>query len=635
MTDGTNYEELYQQAPCGYLITDDTWTITAANDTFLTWTGYSSDEVRGKPLPQLMPIGDRLLHATNSVARMQLTGAVSEVSLEIIDAAGNRIAALLTAVRATGTDGSTEIRVIIFNAHERRKYELELVAARRRAEESEARSLRAEAGLQHLALHDSLTGLPNRAGLASILVRELENAPPGMKVAVLFVDLDHFKAVNDSLGHNAGDELLTVVAQRLSSTVRASGTVARLSGDEFVVVEHVSTLSDATALAERLLETVNGSMVIEGLEVVCSASIGIALTDDDRTDVARLLRQADIAMYRAKARGRNTWDVHDPSQADPATNRMRLLGELRHGIKAGQLRVHYQPRMDIATNAINGVEALVRWEHPTRGLLQPADFIDLAEESGLIRALGAWVLDEAVKQGTHWNRGMPEYAPIAVAVNLSTRQLLDPQLVHTVATTLTRHNFDPHLLTLEITETALMENPAAALNVLTTLKVLGVGLAIDDFGTGYASLTYLKNFPIDELKIDQSFVSGLGSNDGDSAIVSSCIQLAHAVGIRAVAEGVETADQRSTLLTLGCDLAQGYHYSRPLTAESITQWITNQTDAPARRTSAATQPSTEDTVDALISDLASAMENHKEAEAPTGRQLTSPEYLDLNVDLKA
>ena len=611
MTGETDYERLYQQAPCGYLLTDDTWTITAVNDTFLTWTGYRSSDVLGMPLPQLLPVGDRLLHATNSVPRMQLAGSVSEVSLEIIDATGKRKAALLTAVSALGPDGGTEIRVIIFSAHERRKHELELVAARRRAEESEARSLRAEAGLQHLALHDSLTGLPNRAGLASILTRELAESPSGKEVAVLFVDLDHFKAVNDSLGHNAGDELLTIVAQRLSSAVRSTGTVARLSGDEFVVVEHVSTLSDATALAERLLETVNRSLVIEGLEIICSASIGIALTDSDGTDGTQLLRHADIAMYRAKARGRNTWDVHDPSQGDPAANRMRLLGELRHGIRTGQLRVHYQPRVDIATNVINGVEALVRWEHPTRGLLQPIDFIDLAEESGLIRALGAWVLEEAVQQGRLWNPGTPGCAPVGVAVNLSTRQLLDPLLVDTVATTLTRHDFDPHLLTLEITETALMESPAVALKVLTTLKAMGVGLAIDDFGTGYASLTYLKDFPIDELKIDRSFVSGLGSNDGDSAIVSSCIQLAHAVGIRAVAEGVETDHQRSTLLTLGCDLAQGYHYSKPLTAESVTRWIADQDDTSNPSSPVVLQPLPEDAVDALISDLDTAMENHE------------------------
>ncbi|WP_298255483.1 bifunctional diguanylate cyclase/phosphodiesterase [uncultured Arthrobacter sp.] len=574
MSQEGHYEQLYHQAPCGYLLTDENWTITAANDTFLAWAGYRSDDVLGTALPQLMPMGDRLLHWTSSISQLQLTGTVSEVSLEIIDAQGQRRAALLTAVRAHRLDGVVELRIIIFSAHERRQHELELVRALRRAEESEARSTRAEAGLQHLALHDSLTGLPNRAGLASIFDRELTELGPGVRIAVLFVDLDHFKAVNDSLGHNAGDELLRIVGQRLSSSVRTTGTVARLAGDEFIALEHVEDLAGATTLAERLLEAIHTPMIIEGLEILCSASIGIALTDQDCSEPAQLLRRADIAMYRAKANGRNSWNVHDPSETDPAINRMRLLGELRHGIETKQLRVHYQPRMDMSTGTINSVEALVRWEHPTRGLLQPVDFIDLAEESGLIRDLGTWVLQEAIRQGTHWAQTSPGSEPLGIAVNLSTRQLLDPHLLDTVATALERYDFTPGLLTLEITETALMENPATALKVLTALKSLGVGLAIDDFGTGYASLTYLKDFPIDELKIDRSFVSGLGSNDGDNAIVQSCIQLAHAVGIRAVAEGVETGHQRTTLLTLGCDLAQGYHYSKPLTPEHITTWIT-------------------------------------------------------------
>ncbi|MFJ6002301.1 putative bifunctional diguanylate cyclase/phosphodiesterase [Arthrobacter sp. NPDC092385] len=579
MTSGTNYEQLFQQAPSSYLITDENWTVTAANTTFLTWTGYGSEDIVGTSLPRLMPIGDRLLHSTHTAPRMQLIGTVSEVSLEIIDVEGQRRAALLTAVRSVRADGGAEIWVIIFSAHERRQYELELVAALRRAEESEARSLRAEAGLQHLALHDSLTGLPNRAGLAAILEKNISETLPDMKVAVLFVDLDHFKSVNDSLGHKAGDELLSIVSRRLTSAVRHTGIVARSAGDEFVVVEHVSALSDATVLAQRLLETLNSSMIIEGLEVICSASIGIALADDRGVDPDVLLRRADIAMYRAKARGRNTWEVHDPAESDPAVNRMRLLGELRHGIEAGQLRVHYQPRINVATGVISGVEALVRWEHPTRGLLQPIDFIDLAEESGLIRDLGARVLDEAIRQGTQWSRLAAVHTPVEIAVNLSARQLIDPQLIGMVEAALARYDFEPNLLTLEITETALMDNPAEAFTVLTALKALGVGLAIDDFGTGYASLTYLKDFPIDELKIDRSFVSGLGSNDGDSAIVASCIQLAHAVGIRAVAEGVETDGQRSTLLSMGCDLAQGYHYSRPLSPEHLTNWITSHTRA--------------------------------------------------------
>jgi diguanylate cyclase (GGDEF)-like protein/PAS domain S-box-containing protein len=610
-----DYESLYQNAPCGYLVTEDDGTISDTNETFLTWTGYSRDNIVGTKLQQLIPVGDRLLHSTHTVPQLRLAGTASEVSLEIVDAHQRRRAALMTADRVCRPDGSGEIRVIIFSAHERRKYELELVAARRRAEESEARSLRAEAGLHYLTLHDALTGLPNRAGLSTILQTELAaTAEPGTAVAVLFVDLDHFKVINDSLGHNAGDELLMTVAQRLTSAVRnASGTVARLAGDEFVVIERVRSNTEASKLAERILDVLNAVMVIEGLEIICSASIGIALADQECDHPERLLRRADIAMYRAKARGRNAWEIHDPTEADPASNKMRLLGELRHGIDTGQLRVHYQPRVTMATGTLSGVEALVRWEHPTRGLLPPSEFIDLAETSGLIRQLGVWVLDEAVRQSTHWSHESPDQHPIEIAVNLSTRQLLDPHLIDTVTGILARYHLDPRLLTLEITETALMENPAAAVKVLAALKALGVGLAIDDFGTGYASLTYLKDFPIDELKIDRSFVSGLGANEGDNAIVSACIQLAHAVGIRAVAEGVETEDQRSTLITMGCDLAQGYHYSKPLTSEKLLQW-TRKHSADASSSSPPSEPiTTGTTVETLMDDLNAAIDASKKA----------------------
>lgn len=610
MNENLDYEQLYQQAPCGYLLMDDDGKITDTNATFLTWTGYQRSEVVGTRLQELMPVGDRLLHSMHFAPQLILAGTVSEISLEIIDARQQRRAALLTAVRVPRPDGSAEVRVIVFSAHERRKYELELVAALRRAEESEARSLRAEAELKHLALHDSLTGLPNRAGLAAVLDTELaQGSDPDRTIAALFVDLDYFKAVNDSLGHSAGDALLTAVAHRLRSTVHHSSTVARLAGDEFVVVEHVRNQAEAQTLARRILKTINTAVTIEGVEIVCSASIGIALATEEHTSPEQLLRHADIAMYEAKARGRNAWQFHNLTEADPAVNKMHLLDELRHAIGNEQLRVHYQSLMDMTTETLIGVEALVRWEHPVRGLLQPADFIDLAEESGLIRELGAWVLEEALRQSTQWSHDSPNRPPLEVSVNLSARQLLDPHLADTVAGHLLRYQFDPRLLTLEITETALMEDPASALKVLTALKALGVRLAIDDFGTGYASLTYLKYFPIDELKIDQSFVSGLSTDDGDSAIVSTCIQLAHAVGIRAVAEGVETGDQHSILLTMGCDLAQGFHYNRPLTPENLARWMTSQRSGTRTPSRTMNRDVFEETVDTLIHDVDTAIDN--------------------------
>lgn len=569
-----DFEQLYQQAPCGYLVTGDDGTITGVNDTFLHWTGHRRDDLMGTRLQKLLPVGDRILFSTHCSPQLAVVGAVAEVAIDVVGADGARRAALLSAARTPATDTSpATVRVIIFSAHERRRYEQELVAALRQAEESDARRASAEAHLQHLAWHDPLTGLPNRAGLTAQLNAAFADRLPGARPVALFVDLDHFKAVNDSLGHAAGDELLTVVAQRLRSAVRDSATIARLAGDEFVVLDALGDAEQVTTLAERLLEVVTAPVVLQGLEIMVSASIGAAVAEGSEEAPERLLRSADIAMYRAKSRGRNCWELHDPASTDPAADRLRLLGELQRGIDAGELRLHYQPRIDLRTGRPQGVEALVRWAHPTRGLLPPSEFIDVAEDSGLVRKLGAWVLDEAVAQAVRWQRANADGSSVEMAVNLSARQLADPGLLDVVAHVLTRHGLNPALLTLEITETALMGDPDAALVTLTALKSLGVSLAVDDFGTGYASLTYLKRFPIDELKVDRSFVAGLGTDHGDSAIVASCVQLAHAVGIRAVAEGVETETQRLALLDLHCDLAQGYHYARPLPPDVFTTWL--------------------------------------------------------------
>lgn len=564
-------DRLFQDAPCGYLITSDDGRIRAVNDTFLRWSGYRRAEILGTALVRLFPVGDRILYATHCQPMLALVNAVAEIAIEVVGVDGARRAALLSAARTPALDGApASVRVIIFSAHERRRYEKELVAARRLAEQSEAHRAAAEAGLQHLALHDSLTGLLNRAGLNAHL-NQLFLEPPGTRrgLSLLFVDLDHFKAVNDSLGHAAGDDLIITVAQRLRANVRGT-SISRLAGDEFVVLDTVRDATELLTLAQRLLEVLSTPVVIDGIEILVSASVGAAMADDDDTPES-LLRHADIAMYRAKSSGRNTWHLHDPEVVDPATGRLRVVGELRHGIERGELRVHYQPRIDLSTGRVHSAEALVRWEHPTRGLLAPVHFIDTAEESGLIRPLGARVLDEAVAQTTRWHRDHPRQPPLEIAVNLSPRQLSHPSMVSVVTDTLDRHGLDPALLTLEITETALMADPDAALVALSALKALGVVLAIDDFGTGYSSLTYLKRFPVEELKIDRSFVAGLGTDTGDTAIVASCIQLAHAIGVRAVAEGVETEDQRVILVDMGCDLAQGYHLGRPTTAHAFAE----------------------------------------------------------------
>jgi diguanylate cyclase (GGDEF)-like protein/PAS domain S-box-containing protein len=573
--DQAHFETLFNQAPCGYLMTDDAGRITAVNDTFVSWTGRGRPDLLGSTLQSLMPVGDQILYSTHCIPQLGITGAVSEIAVEIIDAEGQRRAALLSASRSPAAGGEPAVvRVIIFSAHERRMYEKELVAALRAAEDSEARRAEAEKELHRLALHDALTGLPNRPGLKAALDQHPAGGTAGpRRLAVLFLDLDHFKAVNDSLGHAAGDELLVSVAQRLTSVASGTNVVARLSGDEFVVVDAFASAQEATALAARLLEVLRAPMQIEGLEIVASASIGVAVAEAGGETLEDLIRRADIAMYRAKELGRNRWELHQPADSDPTVDRLRALGELRHGIREGALRLHYQPRIDLRTGRTRGVEALVRWQHPTRGLLPPSEFITMAEESGLVRPLGAWVLGETLKQADSWRREGAGSSGLEFAVNLSARQLNDPELVPMVEAGLRLRGIDPALLLLEITETALMADPAAALESLTALKNLGVGLAVDDFGTGYSSLTYLKKFPIDELKIDRSFINGLGSDSGDSAIVGSCIDLAHAVGIRAVAEGVETSGQVQTLKAMGCDLAQGYLFARPLPAPLLKQWL--------------------------------------------------------------
>jgi len=438
---------------------------------------------------------------------------------------------------------------------------------------------RAEAALTRLAMRDPLTGLANRTMLMERLDAALakKDASAG-RVALLFVDLDQFKSVNDSLGHGVGDELLLLATERISKAVRAQDTVARLGGDEFVVLaEGLKSGEQANRLAQRICATFRQPMHVAGLDLVITASIGVAVTDrpgvcaahvpgdEDamRRAASELLRQADIAVYQAKAKGRACWERYEPETSDRA-DQLRLVGELRSAVTKRELRLHFQPIMDLATGRMVAAEALLRWQHPSRGLLAPDDFIPLAEQTGLIRELDGWALEAACRQAAAWHRADPDRAPLGIAVNLSARQLADRHLPSRLDTILRQTGLDPASLVIEITETALMDDPDAALGVLHALKGLGIRLSIDDFGTGYSSLVYLKRFPVDELKIDRSFVDGLGVEAEDTAIVSSVLSLAKAVGVKVVAEGVETEDQRRILVELGCEFGQGYLWSRPL-----------------------------------------------------------------------
>jgi diguanylate cyclase (GGDEF)-like protein len=428
-----------------------------------------------------------------------------------------------------------------------------------------------ERQLAHQAFHDALTGLPNRALFSDRLDHALTRAARrGVLVAVLFLDLDRFKVVNDSLGHDVGDQLLVAVAELLRNCVRSGDTVARLGGDEFtVLLEDLATPADASQVAERIMAAMQAPFQLAGHEVCVSASLGIALSSGKGSTPEDLLRDADAALYRSKNRGKARYEVFDATMHARALDRLQLENDLRRGIERGDLRVHYQPMVELGTGRVAGVEALARWQHPTRGSIPPGDFIALAEESSLILPLSRWVLFESCRQASEWHRRYPDRPPLTVSVNLSVRQFQHPALVDEVAEALRETGLPPGCLSLEITESMMMEAAEATNAILRDLKAIGVRLAIDDFGTGYSSLGYLKRFPVDTLKIDRTFVAGLGRDPEDSAIVHAVIRLAHTLGLAVTAEGVETAAQRDELRATGCELGQGYYFAKPLPADAV------------------------------------------------------------------
>jgi diguanylate cyclase (GGDEF)-like protein len=430
---------------------------------------------------------------------------------------------------------------------------------------------RAEEATQHAALHDALTGLPNRVLFADRLEVALAQARrTDTRVAVLFLDLDNFKMINDSYGHDVGDELLTVVAGRLTETLRMGHTVARFGGDEFVIVcVDMDDVADAITVTERLQGALLEPIHLAGTEQLVSASVGIAVSDGLRQHAGDLIRDADAAMYRAKELGNGRYELSDQEMRDELVARVRLGDELRHVIDRDELRLHYQPIVSLRTGGILGVEALVRWQHPERGLVPPGDFIPAAEQTGVITAIGLWVLTEACRQMSAWNRlGGPDeskLAPLFVAVNVSARQIEDQTLPATIERLLDEHDLLASQLHLEITESALLQDAGESLVVLERLRDIGVDLVLDDFGTGYSSLSYVKRFPIQVLKIDRSFISDLGdTGDGDTAIVEAIISMARALGVGVIAEGVETRAQANVLLALHCDWVQGWLHAPAL-----------------------------------------------------------------------
>ncbi|OGI45303.1 MAG: hypothetical protein A2V92_04195 [Candidatus Muproteobacteria bacterium RBG_16_65_31] len=457
--------------------------------------------------------------------------------------------------------------------HDFAKSVFRVFSARAAAELERKRSLdalrRSEERLQHLAHYDPLTQLPNRVLFLDLLNRSVARARWNKRLtAVLYVDLDRFKIINDTVGHAVGDQVLKAVAGRLTAAVREGDTVARIGGDEFAIaLTDIAGAHDVPRVAEKILAALDAPEIIDGHEYFVTASIGVSLHPEDGGNAETLLRNADIAMYRAKEEGKNTFQFYSPAMNAETPKRLALETDLRRALERKEFLLYYQPKVDLAGGRITGAEALLRWQHPRKGLILPLEFIPLLEETGLIVPVGRWVLHTACAQAKTWIEA--GHRGLRVAVNLSARQFKQPKLVDVIAATLEETGLDPRHLDLELTESILLEQTEDSLAALRRLHDMGIHLALDDFGTGYSSLGYLKRFPIDSLKIDRTFVRDVMTNPDDAAIAQTVIAMAHSLRMTAVAEGVETREQLEFLRSHRCDQVQGYYFSRPLPAEEF------------------------------------------------------------------
>ncbi|MGB8954001.1 MAG: EAL domain-containing protein [Tumebacillaceae bacterium] len=427
--------------------------------------------------------------------------------------------------------------------------------------------------MRRMAFFDILTDLPNRMMFEEQLQKEIEQARvEGQKLAVMFMDLDRFKMINDTFGHGIGDRLLQAVAERLNSCVQRDHAFARISGDEFtLILPNIAEAEDAIHVAQHILDTLERPFMLEGNELFITTSIGISLYPCDGLDIESLVKNADTAMYRAKEQGRNNYQLYRTAMNEHIIHRVTMETDLRKALERGEFELYYQPQVNVRSRNLIGLEALVRWNHPTRGLVLPSEFIPLAEETGLIVPLGEWVLQTACQQVKHWqSNGFPN---MRAAVNLSARQFQRDDLVGTVERVLKETGLDPKCLDLEITESVTMHNVDRAIITLNELKNLGIHISLDDFGTGYSSLSYLKHFPIHMLKIDRSFVRDITTDPDDAAIATSIIAMAHSLKLNVIAEGVETEDHLEYLLQQGCTEMQGYLFSPPLPVAKVEEWL--------------------------------------------------------------
>ena len=539
------YRLLFEQNAAGVCVTELNGRIIDCNMTFASMLGFNRAELIGQNISSLYA---RPVERDELAAMLRDAMTLNSVEVELRRKFG---APLWVLQNLTLAGDAVHMTVVD-------------ISDRKRAEEQ----------IEFHAYHDVLTHLPNRKLFTDRLMQNVTRARRSARpVAVMFVDLDHFKNINDTLGHEAGDELLLEMSRRLRDCVREDDTVARLGGDEFtIILAELRHPEDAAGVAEKIIEAVQAPMTIAGTTLEVSASIGISLFPDDGSDPETLLRNADSAMYRAKESGRNTYQLCTEDMKRRAQERLSLESRLRKAIHGGQLTLHYQPQIHLASGKVIGIEALVRWNDPDRGLIHPSSFIPLAEETRLILPLGDWVLRTACMQMRNWrDRGLdiPH-----VSVNLSARQFQHAEIVDRVRDVLHDTGLEASALDLEITETTAMQNAETSVEVLHALRALGVSVSIDDFGTGYSSLNYLKRFPITGVKIDRVFVRDLATSDGDAAIVAAVIGIARSLRIGVTAEGVENAEQLAFLRRRKCDAAQGYLFSRPVSAESLPAVIT-------------------------------------------------------------
>ena len=426
--------------------------------------------------------------------------------------------------------------------------------------------------LLYSTLHDALTGLPNRSLFLERLRHAMRRAArhPDDLFAVLFIDLDRFKEVNDNLGHFAGDELLRAVARRVEACIRPEDTIARLSGDEFaILLESITETSDAGRVAERIEEALAFPINLAGAEITTSASIGIVTSTMTHDQPEQILRSADMAMYRAKAAGRARYELFDRAMHTDALARLQLETDMRRAVELDEFRLHYQPLISLRTGRVTGFEALVRWEHPQRGLVHPADFLPVAEETGLIVPIGRWVMFEACRQVKEWQSRYPRSVPLAIGINLSPRQFSQPDLLEQISQAVESTGIEPSCLRLEITEAAIIDRGGYAIGILSRIREMGARIYLDDFGTGYSSLSYLHGLPIDGIKIDRAFVGTMDSDEKNLRLVKTLLTLAEIVGIRAEAEGISTAEQLRELRALNCEQGQGYLFSAPITPDAV------------------------------------------------------------------